>query len=89
MGKKKLDKLFQEKFKDFSEMPNDKVWHSIETSLDHKKKSRKVIPIWWKLGGVAAVLTIALFVINPFEKDFNETPTVTDVDNPSKKRSRP
>jgi len=87
MGKKKLDKLFQEKFKDFSEMPNDKVWHSIETSLDQKKKSRKVIPIWWKLGGVAAVLTIALFVINPFEKDFNETPTVTDVNNPSKKTS--
>lgn len=87
MGKKKLDKLFQEKFQDFSEMPEDKVWQSIEASLDQKKKSRKVIPIWWKLGGAAAVLAVAIFIINPFEKDFNETPIVTDVNNPTEKTS--
>lgn len=87
MGKKKLDKLFQEKFENFSEMPEEKVWQSIETSLDQKKKSRKIIPLWWKLGGVAAVLAVAIFVINPFEKDFNETPAVTDVNNSTEKIS--
>jgi hypothetical protein len=87
MGKKKLDKLFQEKFENFSEMPEDKVWQSIETSLDQKKNSRKVIPIWWKLGGAAAVLAIAIFVINPFEENSNETPRVTDVNTPKEKTS--
>lgn len=87
MGKKKLDKLFQEKFENFSEMPEEKVWQSIETSLDQKNKSRKIIPLWWKLGGVAAVLAVAIIVINPFEKDFNEAPAVTDVNNSSEKIS--
>lgn len=87
MGKKKLDKLFQEKFENFSEMPEEKVWQSIETSLDQKNKSRKIIPLWWKLGGVAALLAVAIIVINPFEKDFNEAPAVTDVNNSSEKIS--
>ena len=87
MGKKKLDKLFQEKFNDFLDMPDDSVWQSIETSLDQKKKSRKVIPIWWKLGGAAAVLTLAIFLMNPWEKATVENPKVTDVNNPLEKTS--
>ncbi len=85
MGKKNIDKLFQEKFSDFSEVPEEKVWQSIETSLDHKKKSRKAIPLWWKFAGVAAVLAIALYVINPFEDTRITTPTVTDIETPEKK----
>ncbi len=80
MRKKNLDKLFQEKLQNFSEAPDEKVWHSIEASLDKKKKSRKVIPIWWKLGGVAAVVAIALFVINPFEETQGINPAVTNVE---------
>lgn len=87
MVKKNLDKLFQEKFENFSEMPEEKVWQSIETSLDQKKRSRKIIPLWWKLGGVAAILAVVIIVINPFEKDFNDTPAVTDVNNSSEKIS--
>jgi len=86
MGKKNLDKLFQEKLKDFSEIPDDKVWQSIETSLDQKKKSRKVIPIWWKLGGVAAILLVAVTLINPFE-DNATTPIITDTNNQTKNPS--
>ncbi|MEL6916106.1 MAG: hypothetical protein AAFO99_00110 [Bacteroidota bacterium] len=66
MSKKKIDDLFHEKLKGFDEVPDEKVWKAIETSLDQRKKSRKVIPIWWKLGGVAALLTIVFYVINPF-----------------------
>jgi len=87
MGKKNLDKLFQEKLKDFSEIPDDKVWQSIETSLDKKKRSRRVIPIWWKLGGVAAVLLLAVILINPFEDKVVNTPTVTDVNSSTEKTS--
>lgn len=87
MGKKNLDKLFHEKLKDFSEVPDDKVWQSIETSLDEKKKSRKVIPIWWKLGGVAAVLLIAVTLLNPFEDNSSNNPAITDVKSGDEKSS--
>jgi hypothetical protein len=30
--------------------------------LNKKKKNRMVIPIWWKLGGIAAALAIAQLV---------------------------
>jgi len=82
MSKKNLDKIFQEKFSDFSDIPTEKVWKSIETSLNKKKKNRMIIPFWWKLGGIAAALVIGLFFINPFKDDGNETNTiVTDIEN--------
>lgn len=87
MGKKNLEKLFQEKLKDFSEVPEDSVWNAIEASLNKKEKSRKVIPIWWKLGGVAAVLLIAITLINPFEDKTVNDSSVTEVNDTLKKSS--
>ncbi|MGF1559089.1 MAG: outer membrane beta-barrel protein [Flavobacteriaceae bacterium] len=84
MEKKKLDNLFREKFKDFSETPEEKVWRSIEAALDKKQKSRTLIPLWWKLGGVAAVLAVAIILIKPFGDDAN-SPTVTDADKTNNK----
>lgn len=84
MSKKNLDELFQEKFEDFSDIPTENVWKSIESSLDKKKKNRKVIPIWWKLGGIAALLAIGLFLANPF-KDGTETNEITtDIEHTEK-----
>ncbi len=83
MSKTNLDKLFQKKLKDFSDIPDEKVWQAIEATLDEKEKSRRVIPIWWKLGGIAAALLIGLFLITTF----NETPAspaVTNVNEASK-----
>ncbi len=65
MGKKNLEQVFKETFIDFQDIPEDKVWQSIEASLDKKEKKR-ILPIWWKLGGVAAVLAILFYIINPF-----------------------
>jgi hypothetical protein len=88
MRKKKLDKLFQEKLKNFSEVPDEKVWQAIETSLDGKKKSRRIIPFWW-LGGAAALLAVAIWVINPFE-GANVSPTVVESEkNDSAPESNP
>ena len=81
MNKKNLDKLFQEKLKDYRETPDEQVWQSIQNSLDEKKKSRRVIPIWWKLGGAAAVLLIALFLINPFDSPEVDGSVITDTEN--------
>ncbi len=55
--RKNLDKLFQEKFKEFEPETPDAAWPYIEEKLKEKEK-RRVIPIWWKLSGVAAVLLI-------------------------------
>ncbi len=67
MGKKNLEQLFKEVFKDFGESPDEKVWKSIEASLDKKEQKKRVIPIWWRLGGIAALLAILFYVINPLE----------------------
>ena len=61
--KKSLDRLFQEKFKDFESEPDPQVWKNIEAALK-EKDDRKVIPFWWKLSGVAAVLLLGLFSWN-------------------------
>jgi len=80
MSKKNIDNLFQEKLHDFREIPDEKVWVSISDSLD-KKKSRKVIPIWWKLGGVAALLAVLFVSVNPFGEDSNIPPIISDTEN--------
>lgn len=59
--RKSLDRLFQEKFKDFEVSPDEQVWKNIEAAL-HQKRKRRVIPIWWyQVAGVAALLLIGLF----------------------------
>lgn len=78
---KNLDHLFQEKLKSFEEVPDEKVWKSIEASLDKKKKNQKFIPIWWRLAGVAAALAILLYVINPFENTADSNIIITDIEN--------
>ena len=64
MKKNSLDKLYQEKFSEFHELPDVQVWKRIEASLDKKAKKR-VIPIWWYAGGVAALLIVGLLLFSP------------------------
>lgn len=80
MEKNNLDNLFKEKFKDFSETPEERVWENIEASLDKRKKKR-VVPIWWQLGGAAAALALLFYFINPFTNEENTTtPNVVDIE---------
>jgi hypothetical protein len=58
--KKNIDRLFQEKLKDFEVHPQPHVWDHLEANLNQKEKDRKVIPIWWRLAGVAAALVVML-----------------------------
>lgn len=63
--KKNIDRLFQEQFKDFETAPPEYVWENIHDALQQKKK-RRVIPLWFRLGGVAAVLLVGLFISWPY-----------------------
>jgi len=77
MDKKNIDQLFKERFKDFKKAPDDHVWGAIEASLDAKKKRRRIIPIWWKLGGVAALLAVLLYLFGNFNSEGDKpSPTI-------------
>ena len=80
--KKHIDRLFQERFKDFETTPSDAVWKNIEAALHKKKKKRRIIPIWWRYAGVAALLLLLLTVGNLFFNDnaSSDTPTHQVVD---------
>jgi len=86
MEKDNLEKLYQEKLKDFREIPDEKVWDAIAASLDKKKKKR-VVPIWWQLGGVAALLAILFYVVTPFEDNSIPVNETTDVESPVNEKS--
>ncbi|WP_418602353.1 hypothetical protein [Hwangdonia sp.] len=78
--KKHIDRLFQERFKDFEATPSDAVWANIETELYKKKKKRRLIPIWWRYAGVAALLLLLLTVGGLFFNDSNTTEPTRVVD---------
>ncbi|WP_318311150.1 outer membrane beta-barrel protein [Flagellimonas crocea] len=81
MGKKNLEQLFKERFQDFQEVPDEKVWSAIEVSLDKRKQKKRAIPIWWGLGGAAAALAILLLTINPFADETLEDQIITNREN--------
>ncbi len=58
--KKHIDRVFQEKLKDLERTPGQSVWEKIDASLNPNKKRRRIIPIWWKLGGIAASLALLI-----------------------------
>ncbi|XCF06566.1 hypothetical protein ABI125_01600 [Tamlana crocina] len=78
--KKHIDRIFQEGFKDFEAQPSDAVWKNIEAQLNGKKKKQRVIPIWWRYAGVAALLLLFLTVGNLLFENPNSNP-VTDTEN--------
>jgi hypothetical protein len=82
MSKKKhIDQLFKEHFIDFEVTPSPHVWKNIQAKLKKEDEDRKVIPLWFKLGGVAAVLALLFIagnlIFNPSSKIDQE---ITDQD---------
>ena len=81
--KKNIDRLFQEKFKDFEVTPDKSVWKSIQADLNKKKKERRIIPLWWKLSGIAAGIIILIAIGSYFTKGSESTLPETLVETPS------
>src|SRR5690606_35056112 len=86
--KKNIDRLFQERFKDFEVEPPQDAWANIEARL-HEKKRRRIIPFWFQLSGVAAALILGWLIYNSVTEDnsqgiVNQEETITpDVDLPT------
>lgn len=78
---KHIDRIFQESFKDFEATPSDAVWNNIEGKL--KKKKRRIIPIWWRYAGIAAILMLFLFIGGIYfsNSETNSNHQIVDVDD--------
>jgi hypothetical protein len=87
---KNIDRLFQEKLKDYEEAPPNKVWSGIENNLTNIPQKRK-IPIWIKFASIAALLllfisiaAIYLMPTNNFTSNLLKIPSVnSSVENES------
>src|SRR5690606_33882424 len=62
--RKNIERFFQEKFKNFEADPPEHIWGNIDKSLNKKGNKRKVIPLWWKIAGAAALLAGVLWTGN-------------------------
>lgn len=89
--KKHIDRLFQERFKDFEVTPSDAVWKNIEAELNQDKKKRRIIPIWWQYAGVAALLALLLTIGGTyfFNKENTNPIKVVDTENIQTRSSNP
>ncbi|QDO93107.1 porin family protein [Formosa sediminum] len=72
--KKHIDRLFQEQLKDLDKAPDPKVWNAIEQKLKEKKKTKRIIPIWWYGTGAAALLILSLALIRFINQENTLTP---------------
>lgn len=59
--KKNIDRLFQEKFKDYEVKPDPVVWQNIERKLNRNRR-KKVLPLWWRFAAVAAVVLLLVTI---------------------------
>lgn len=64
--KNNIDRLFQEKFKDFEVMPSDKVWENIQSKMNTKEKKTSFLPFWLRFCSFAAVFLIGFSVATTF-----------------------
>ncbi|HLP63374.1 outer membrane beta-barrel protein [Flavobacterium sp.] len=91
--RKNLEHLFQEKLEHFEVVPPEELWTNIEAELKKDKKKRRIIPIWWKLSGIAALLIVGFGILTTVtnRKNPNEingtTPIVTKEKNSSNENS--
>jgi hypothetical protein len=77
---KDIDRLFQEKLKNFEATPDDSVWEKISSDLYVERKGRKAPMVWWRLGGIAAglLLLFALWQILDVNKPGAAEPNTTE-----------
>lgn len=74
---KNIDRLFQEKFKDFEVNPPEFAWYHVENTLQKKTKT-KAKPIWmWFTSGIAVGMALLYLLNTPFHVFAPQTPNAT------------
>jgi len=72
--KKNIERLFQEKFKDFEVNPTPEAWENIVSKLEKKENKKRVFPFWFnaKAAGIAAALVLGFFGLNNYSSMFTD-----------------
>ena len=80
---KNIDELFKDQFKNFEATPSPEVWNNIQAKLK-EEDDRKVIPLWFKLGGIAALLALIFTIGNSLiNSPLNQTDSPIVTEKPS------
>ncbi|MBE7641462.1 hypothetical protein GUB10_14070 [Salegentibacter sp. BLCTC] len=83
--RKNIDRLYQEKFRDYNPEPKPELWNSIAGKLNEKDEKRPfIIPLWMKIGGVAAVLALMLSGYFFSQNNFTQTRVVFEIEEEAK-----
>ena len=86
--KKNIDTFFQEHLQHFEVAPPEMAWDNIEAKLNEKKKKRRVIPFWWKLSGIAAILLIGFGLYSTYYTS-NSVPNQSIVNQQDNTQNQP
>lgn len=79
--KKHIDRIFQEKLKDFEASPNPKVWKNIQNQLNQQEPKTK--PIWLRYAAVAALVVLLVSVSTVLITNQISTNKTTNTKQPS------
>ncbi|SDR83766.1 hypothetical protein SAMN04487764_0812 [Gillisia sp. Hel1_33_143] len=75
--RKHIDRLYQEKFKDFEASPRDAVWKNISSKLQEKQFKKRSMPIWYRMAGIAALFALFFsYTAGFFKSNSNATSQV-------------
>lgn len=83
---KNIERIFQEKFKDFEVTPPDFVWENIQSKLHPEEKKRRIVPLWFKVGSIAASLTLLFSLI--FLTNYNDNENALEIINSNSKKQQ-
>lgn len=79
--KKNIDRLFQEKFKDFEVVPDEIIWEKIKARQKKDKRRLLLLPFWYKVAGVAALIALIFGISNTsFNNNEQQDNILTDSD---------
>lgn len=75
---KNIDRLYQEKFREFEASPSPELWKQIAQNLQKENSQKRLVPLWFSLSGAAAVVAILLSA-GIWWFNYNPTPETTVV----------
>ena len=55
---KKIERLFQEKFKDFEATPPSNSWNAVASKMNSTEKEKKKLPFFFTLSHIAASIVL-------------------------------